>query len=285
MSPQEQVRAKCKEVIALAMQRYGVDLARVVVKFDLRGRAAGMAMGRQGTYTVRFNHDMIARGDEKVLRDMIEDTVPHEFAHIVCFMRRNLGSNHDAGWRQVCIALGGSGGRTHEMEVVYGKGLTYEYTTDAGHRVRVGDRHHAYVQSGRPLRFRKGKGNVDSTCAYSIVGQNGRTLATPIVKRTANHPAEIEAAVRAGTKEVPAQTLLIQVPAPVQREAAVVQRVAPGESKAATSRRLMLAGYRGGHSYEVIISAMIAACGYDRQLARATFKANASKVGIPVTFG
>lgn len=72
----------------------------------------------------------------------------------------------------------------------------------------------------------------------------------------------------------------VHVPTP----AVTLRPAAPGESKAATSRRIMLAGYRAGQSYETIISAMIAANGYDRQLARGTFKANAPKIGIPSTF-
>lgn len=283
MTPQAKVQEKCKQVIEAAKRLYNVDLSVVRVGFNLKGRVAGWAQWKRQlgvtSYTVRFNHDMISRGDEEVLRDMVEDTVPHEFAHIVCYMRPELGKNHDDGWRRVCIALGGTGKRTHDLEVVYGKGTTYEYTTDRGHKVRMSDKHHRRVQAGFPLRYRKGMGTVTAACAYSIVGVQGRTLAKPIERQPANHPAVIEAAVRA-------------IPPAVVRPAAPVNPVvaprilppAPGESKAATSRRIMLAGYRAGHSYETIINAMIAANGYDRQLARGTFKANAPKVGIPLSF-
>jgi hypothetical protein len=44
----------------------------------------------------------------------------------------------------------------------------------------------------------------------------------------------------------------------------------------------MLAGYQRGDSYEVVIRAMMAVNGYSRQLARATYLANAAKVGVPV---
>ena len=75
---------------------------------------------------------------------------------------------------------------------------------------------------------------------------------------------------------------------PVTPAAPLVNRVQPtqmtGESKAAISRRIMLSGFKGGKSYEEIIAAMQAANGYDRQLARGTFKANAHKVGIPESF-
>jgi hypothetical protein len=56
---------------------------------------------------------------------------------------------------------------------------------------------------------------------------------------------------------------------------------AAGASKASISRSIMLSGHTRNMPYEDVITAMMAACGYDRQLARATYKANCSKVGIP----
>lgn len=284
MTPQQQIQAKCDQVVETARRLYNVDLSVVRVGFNLKGRVAGWAQWRtrfgNTTYQVRFNWDMISRGDTEALADMRDDTVPHEYAHIVCFMRPELGRAHDGGWQRVCIALGGTGKRTHDTDVVYGKGSTYEYTTDRGHKVRVSEKHHRRVQNGLPLRYRKGLGTVTATCAYSIVGVQGRTLAEPIVRQqSVNHPALIEAAVRV---PVPAVVQRVITPVPV-----VAPRILPpasGESKAAISRRIMLSGYRGSQSYEQIITAMIAANGYDRQLARATFKANAPKIGIPSTF-
>jgi len=275
MTPMEQIQAKCKHVVERAKELYGMDLSQVRVSFDMRGRAAGKAGGRGyrmpgSAYYVKFNRDMLTR---EAFDHVHNDTVPHEYAHIVCFMDPSKGKNHDHGWARVCQQLGGTGARTHREEVVHGKGATYEYTTDRGHKVRLGDKHHRKVQAGSTLRFRAGKGTVSQASAYSIVGYQGRTLEQPIVKQVA--PV---VQVPVVTKVVPVQNLL-PTPAPVVRAAVA------GESKAATSRRIMLSGYRAGQSYENIIQAMIAANGYDRQLARATFKANAPKVGIPLSFG
>lgn len=279
-SPQQQVIDKCKEVVEKARVLYNVNLSVVQIQFNLKGRAAGWASCKNGIYTCRFNSEMITRGDPVVLKDMLEDTVPHELAHIVCYMRRELGKNHDTGWYRVCRALGGTGKTTHSLEVINGKGYTYEYITDRGHKVRIGDKHHRAVQAGNQLTYRSGKGSINNLCAYSIVGYQGRLLPNPIVKRAPNHPAEIEGAVRnVAPVAAPVQQLVMQTPAP--RPAPLINT---GESKAAISRRIMLAGYNRNLDYEDIIGAMIAANGYDRQLARATFKANAPKVGIPSSF-
>ena len=268
MEQRQQIIARCKEVTAKAEQLYNVDLSALRITFDLRGRCAGMASARRdfrtGSLTeikVRFNHDMLTRD---AFTHVLENTVPHEIAHIVCFMNPNLGRGHDAGWARVCRALGGNGERHHSEDVVYGKGNTYEYTTDAGHKVRMSQKLHNNVQQGRGYIYRS-KGRVSKECAYTIVGSQGRTLANPAAGKT---PV---------TKEVPVQAI---IPASVLPKPAMLYQ--QGTSKAATSRSIMLQGHRDGLTYEQIIAAMMAACGYDRQLARGTYKANAAKVGVPL---
>jgi predicted SprT family Zn-dependent metalloprotease len=273
-TPQQQVMEKTKACFDKAKELYGLDLSRVHVRFDLKGRSAGQACRRGGMYAIRYNHDMLTR---EAFDHLLNATVPHEVAHIVCFMNRALGSNHDSGWERVCKALGGTGATRHKEEIVYGKGHTYEYTTDRGHKVRMGDRHHNYIQLGRSLTYKRGLGTVTKACAYSIVGVQGRTLATPVVKV----PATVV------PPSVPAANPIVQA----ARGSYIIGVAAPrtptiampaGTSKAAMARAIMLSGHTRGETYENIITAIMYATGHDRQLARATYKANAAKVGCPV---
>lgn len=272
-TPVQQIIDKCKQVFAQAQTLYGLDMSNVGVRFDLKGRAAGMACRRGNLYYMRFNRDMLTRD---AFEHVINNTVPHEIAHIVCFMKSSLGSNHDAGWARVCRQLGGTGGRTHSEEVIYGKGTTYEYTTDRGHKVRMSDKHHAVVQAGRPLTYNKGKGTVTRECSYSIVGVQGRTLAAPVVKV----PTTVVAPVKVINPVVAAARTSHFIGAPVVRTPAPTALA--GLSKAAMARAIMLSGHTAGRTYEQVIAAIMAATGHDRQLARATYKANYMKVGVPV---
>ena len=276
-TPQQQVIEKTKACFDKVKELYGLDLSRVHVRFDLKGRSAGQACRRGMQYAIRYNHDMLTR---EAFDHLLNATVPHEVAHIVCFMNRALGADHNSGWERVCIALGGTGATRHKEEVVYGKGHTYEYTTDRGNKVRVGDKYHKDIQAGRPLRYRNGIGTVTRECAYSIVGVQGRTLATPVVRVPVATSPTLTSIVDsfAARHAVPPAP----VAAPVQRIAAPVQAFAAGASKASISRSIMLAGHTRNMPYEDVIAAMMRACGYDRQLARATYKANAPKIGIPV---
>lgn len=266
----QQVQARCLQVVQTAKEKYGVDLSNVQVRFDLRGRAAGQAMRKNGVYIVRFNRDMLTRD---AFNHVLKDTVPHEYAHIMCFMDPTRGGGHDYGWARVCIALGGSGATCHREEVVYGKGNTYEYTTTAGHKVRLSQIRHRRIQQGGRLLYRGGKGEVNRTCAFSIVGQAGVSLAAPVVPTTSGLPAAM----------VQRMTHIETLPRnPAQNTAQ--PSTWQGSSKAAVSREIMSHGYQNGWDYEKIITEMQRVNGYDRQLARGTFKANAPKIGIPATF-
>lgn len=290
LTPKQRMSAKIAEVVRIGKEKFGLDLGKVDILYNLRGRAAGMAQYRKSGnvehFSIRFNADMLTR---EAAEHVIESTVPHEFAHIVCFMNPRLGKGHDGGWKSVCVALGGTTARCHKEEVVHGKGYTYEYHSSTGHKIRVGDKYHAMIRAGRPLTFKNGKGVLSSTSEYSIVGYQGRTLDTPKVCTPVPAPAKAEPRsvaafiefVRTGVSPAmaPVAPRLATVNPSVVRKPAM--DIEAGTSKASISRRIMLAGYQGGKSYEAIIAEMIAANGYSRALARGTYKANAGRVGIP----
>lgn len=281
LTPQQQILNKCQELIVRAKQLYNVDLSVVNINFNLKGCSAGYASWKRTkngiSYECRFNDDMISRGDISALEDMRDETCAHEFGHLICFMRPELGRKHDAGWRHVCQTLGGTGDRSHDTEVVYGHGQTYEYVSTFGNKIRVGEKYHAKIQSGETIQYRKNLGSLNRNCPYWIVGISGRTLKDPILPCISQRKTTI--APVASTVFVKPVTPTVQTIKPL-----VVAHVTQGESKAAISRKIMLSGYQAGKSYETIIAEMQAANGYNRQLARGTFKANAPKVGIPSTF-
>lgn len=169
------VEDKIAAVKALVKQKYSMDMSDLVVRYDLKGRTAGWAIGYR---TIRLNTTAIY-GDEAHFKNMIEDTIPHEIAHIVCHRNPSLGRKHDYGWASVCRALGGTGKRTHDMTTIeFARGRTYIYTTTTGKEYGVSERRHRSVQLGGGFSFRKpGWGHVDRHCAY-VVKFNGKVISS-----------------------------------------------------------------------------------------------------------
>ncbi len=164
------------------------------IRFDLRGRSAGQAGCDRGQWVMRFNRDMMVN---QSWDHLINDTVPHELAHIIC-MANQLDRGHGYLWAMTCRELGGNGERCHTEAVTYAKGNTYVYTTSTGKTYNVSQVKHRRIQGGSSYVFKdRSMGRLDKTCAYSLMGSN--TVVTPIVS----------------PKEVPAQTLLPKAVQPV----------------------------------------------------------------------
>jgi len=307
----QQVIEKCQEGFKKAKELYGLDLSKVGIRFDLKGRAAGMACARGGimgrTYFMRFNRDMMTRD---AFDHLLNNTVPHELAHICCFMNPSLGSNHDAGWERVCLALGGTGARTHKEEVVFGKGNTYEYTTTTGQTVRLSEQKHRKVQGGNPLVYLKQSyGRVDKYCTYQIVGAQGRTLATPVAGRVppARPATTAPTIIDTMRREVAEETLdrfrhvnfpvsttpAAPKPAPVRPAyVAPATRVATalpvgteaGQPKSAIARALILKGFQEKTAADAIVEQIISATGMARAMAKNYFKNGSKQLNLPASF-
>ena len=113
LNDQIRMRNEIDRIIGKAVDLYNVpELRNIIIKFDIRSyRFVGQARARrlhgQITYTLRLNPKAVAENFD----DMLNDTIPHEIAHLVNYARPSTGRKHNRGWKCVCLALGGNGQR------------------------------------------------------------------------------------------------------------------------------------------------------------------------------
>jgi predicted SprT family Zn-dependent metalloprotease len=163
------IRKRAQAVMAIATSMYQVDLSGTQISFNLKGRVAGYAYGKSvkcSCYRLKFNQ-FHSTGDH--FQDIIDDTIPHEVAHLVTFANRSLGHGHDSGWQRICIALGGNGKRCHDYEIKYAAG-GFDYLTDRGHTVTVSKIIHHKVQAGRSYTYKNGKGRINKSRPFCVQG-------------------------------------------------------------------------------------------------------------------
>ncbi len=160
------VRAKVAECVAKIEAKYGVKLPHFDVLFNLRGKSAGIAARRGLKYYVRLNYQHMQMGG-KTWEHLLNDTVPHEVAHIACFAFPQLGNNHNDGWKRVCLAAGGNGKARYSAdqapEAVL-KTYPFTYVSTTGHFIPVSRVIHGKIQRGTGYTYRGGKGRIDKTC-------------------------------------------------------------------------------------------------------------------------
>lgn len=168
---------RVKDVVANAEAMFGVTISPLKVSYDVKGRVAGWAgckhcrIQQRRVYSLRFNTEAILSDNYD---DMLNDTVPHEVAHLVCYANPMLGSKHNEGWRRVCVALGGTGKRTHSYQLTRArpKAPGIIYRTNRGHEVEVTALIHNKIQQHyRTYTYRDGKGSINRSCEWAPAGQ------------------------------------------------------------------------------------------------------------------
>ena len=137
-----------KQQLAHAARVYNLpELETTDIRLDIRGnRLAGQARMRNGSLILRFHPDAVAKNYD----EMVNETTPHEIAHLVCFCRPELGRHHDRGWQRVCKSLGGDAARTHSMN--FGTPVsrtTYRYRSSCGEVIELSTQRHNRLQAGK----------------------------------------------------------------------------------------------------------------------------------------
>lgn len=268
----EQVKQRTQEVMEKAKALFGVDVSSALIKFDLTGRVAGFAgcrycaiSGRKNLF-LRFNCDII-NGDQ--FEEFLADTIPHEIAHLCGYMDPKLGRKHDSAWRRTCVALGGSGSRTHNYDVVV-RGR-WDYLTDLGNKVSVSKKYHAYVQAGGSLTFKKGLGQINrsSPCAPSgqlkVVRKPDNTVSVSTAPKT-----DITQAPKTDIRKAPRVNLRTTKTVNVRKD---------GEMTWAEKVRRLIRAQKGlGVSMDTVIVLAIQDLGMTKERAKSCVKAHWDKV-------
>lgn len=163
----QEVLAKVNELQGLIEKTWGFRIPNLTIRFDLKGCSAGQAGRRDDQYFMRVNATlMMNEGWDHI----INNTVPHEMAHLACYVRPMLGRNHDSGWQRVCLALGGNGKRCHsEAAEPSRKVRRYAYIASCGTVVTLTQVRHNKILRGASFRLRNTGGRLDRTCSYRQV--------------------------------------------------------------------------------------------------------------------
>lgn len=114
---------------AFAAYRYKVAL---VIKPNM-GRSAGKASIHNNAPTVYLNRTLAVQN----MKNMCEDTIPHEIAHIIC-MVFNWDKGHGFTWRRVAKSLGCNGERCFNSAEIGVKIVPMRKRTKYLHRATCG---------------------------------------------------------------------------------------------------------------------------------------------------
>ena len=160
------VKQNTLTLLETAERHHSVLMPEVDIRFDLRGQSAGMVrFPGSGTPVIRYNRTLLEENE----RDFIDQTVPHEVAHVVA--RTIHGGRirpHGPEWQSIMVTLGANPSRCHNYDTSrsIGRRVTrYPYHCDCRehmitrireNRIRRGQKYHCracgrQLQPGKPL--------------------------------------------------------------------------------------------------------------------------------------
>ena len=155
----QQIITKVNEVLAKAKELHAFNPKNLTIRYTTKGKAAGMASVERhtGNHVLTFSLEAL----QKHPNHLLNDTVPHEIAHLVCYVNPRLGRNHNPGWKRVCRQLGGNGERCHTLTLTPAKVMRkYKYVASCGTEVEVGAKHHKQILRGNTLTLRNTGGKI-----------------------------------------------------------------------------------------------------------------------------
>lgn len=126
------------------------------IDFSLRGNRAGTAQySRSGNHELRFNRKILMENSD----EFIEDTVPHEFAHLITYALYGTDRDykghrkvkpHGTQWQRVMRLLGYKPTRCHNFDVKPARKVArkYEYSCSCQVHKLTAIRHNK-IKSGR----------------------------------------------------------------------------------------------------------------------------------------
>lgn len=148
-----QVDAKIRECLSL----FPTVVAPVVV-YDLEGHVAGIAKGGK---KIRLNLGLL--NDPRYHDDMLNDTVPHEVAHIIVHQLYPGANSHGWEWTRVMNTLGVVANRCHDYETVAARTRARPYIYACGCQLHyVTATIHRRIEKGRQYYCQDCKGELGS---------------------------------------------------------------------------------------------------------------------------
>jgi SprT protein len=114
-SPTEQAAARTGALLREAEAWLRLAMPRVEIRFDLRGTSAGQARMRNGSSPIiRYNATLLRLHPT----EFIVETVPHEVAHVVAFVKHGPRIRpHGPEWQAVMRHFGVEPSRCHRYDV------------------------------------------------------------------------------------------------------------------------------------------------------------------------
>lgn len=150
MLPERIAHERLTQDLATLNQALGRQDSLPRLRFDLRGRCAGLALPQQ--WTIRLNNTLLQEHGA----EFVDDTVPHELAHLVAYAHHGRRIRpHGAEWAALMGVLGRPATVCHNYAVKPARQLTRHTYHCVCQRHELSSIRHARVLKGQRYQCRR----------------------------------------------------------------------------------------------------------------------------------
>lgn len=158
--------ARVREVMAMARTKIdGFDMQdeELPIVFFKTGSTAGYARSR-GLYIRQFNVEFNTVAIKNNREDMLNDTIPHEIAHIVDMYVNGKSDGHGPKWKRIAKALGCKAQRCHNYDIAEARRTRNRaiYVATCGTEVKITVQMHNKIQAGQQRVLTRTNGKLTS---------------------------------------------------------------------------------------------------------------------------
>jgi SprT protein len=126
----------------LGCNKLNIPVDNLKVEFGLSNSIAGTAY----THSRRIKYNITLAKENQ--SDFINETIPHEVAHILANRYYQSNCGHKAGWKRVMLLLGKTPSRCHSYDVSNVGRKKIKYNCPCGESFYVGINLHGKIQNG-----------------------------------------------------------------------------------------------------------------------------------------
>ena len=164
------------EVATETFEGFNLKLSDVPVVLTNANRAAGSLRSQEnkGMDNLRFNLEFNTKVMDMDWEEM-EDTIPHEIAHLVDKVVHGKSSNHGPRWQRIAKRLGSTAKRTHSVKIAASRRQRrFCYVATCGTEIELTTVMHNKVQRGSVRVLRSTRGRINAQC---YIGEAGKANA------------------------------------------------------------------------------------------------------------
>lgn len=158
---EDEVVGETKKYLEMATKTFPhskIEKCKLQIKFNIKGQTAGQVQYKKNNeFIIRYNPTLLVNGEYK---DFLEETVPHEVAHVITHIVYGKVKPHGSEWKRIMRSFGKNPQTYHNYNLKKSRNVKkFRYKCKCKHHF-VGLKVHKKIHLGYSYSCKKCKNDL-----------------------------------------------------------------------------------------------------------------------------